>query len=144
MDILEQSVIRQACSSLLAAYAFALDDGRPEELAPLFAPDGVLRSGGKVLRGRSEIVQIIGERPADLVLRHQLTTTHIAVIDAQRASGRVYYLLYRANGTEAPLAMPPQPFSGGEWTANFVKSEAGWTFSELEIKRLFASAPKPA
>jgi hypothetical protein len=144
MDILEQNAIRQACGSLLSAYAFALDDGNADELLRLFAADGVLRSAGKVLRGRDEIAGIVGQRPADLVLRHQLTTTHVSVVDEQRASGRAYYLLYRTNGTDVPLPMPSQPFSGGEWVASFVKSAEGWTLNELEIKRVFASAAKPA
>jgi hypothetical protein len=142
MELHETTAIQQACAGLLSAYAFALDGGNAADLVQLFAIDGVLRSAGKVLRGHGEIPQIIGERPADLVLRHHLTTLNVRVVDASHAVGRVYYLLYRANG-EAPLPMPAQPFSAGEWKASFARAEAGWVFAELEIQRLFSSAIKP-
>ncbi len=136
MNLQLQTSIEQACASVISAYAVALDCGEKERLVSLFVSDGVLRSGGRVLRGASELPDIIGAREPDLVLRHHLTTISIDVTDDDSARGLAYYMLFKASGTALPLTME-QPFSIGEWTSQFTRTETGWKLAEHEIRRLF-------
>lgn len=144
MDASVRQAIEITCRGLLADYAVAVDRGDGAAMAALFAPDGVLRRGDLVLTGRAEIPMIVGQRPADLVMRHLVSTVSVRVIDAQSAEALAYYTVYNARGAALPLPMV-MPFSIGEWHSAFVPTPAGWLLSRLEIRRVFVSdAAQPA
>jgi len=141
-----ESAVRQgiaaACRDLLAAYAVAVDRGDGAAMAALFTPDGVLRRGELVLAGPAEIPKIVGTRPADLAMRHLLTTVAVEVLDAGAAEALAYYMVYNGQGAALPLPMP-MPFSVGEWHCGFAATPAGWRLSRLEIRRVFVREAAP-
>lgn len=136
MDIAARQVIENACRTLLAEYAVAVDTGDAASMVVLFAPDGVLRRGELVLRGAAELPKILGQRKPDVVMRHLLTTMRIRVTDAGHAEGLTYYLLHSGRGAGLPLPMG-EPFSLGDWHSRFVLTSEGWKFAEQEIARVF-------
>lgn len=138
MDSQEKQSIEQACCTLLAEYAVAVDSGDGAAMAALFTPDGTLRRGDLTLRGPAEIPTILGKRPDNLVMRHLLTTIRIRVIDSANAEGLSYYMVYNGRGAELPLPMG-QPFSIGDWRSRFVRTEAGWKLADQEIARTFVT-----
>ncbi|RDJ27815.1 nuclear transport factor 2 family protein [Bosea caraganae] len=138
MDTHDKQSIEQACRSLLAEYAVAVDRGDAAGMVALFAPDGTLRRGDLTLRGAAEIPNILGKRPDDLVMRHLLTTMRIRIIDADHAEGLTYYVMHNGRGAELPLAMG-QPFSIGDWHSRFVRTEDGWKLADQEIARVFVT-----
>lgn len=138
MDTHEQQSIEQACRSLLAEYAVAVDTGDAAGMVVLFAPDGTLRRGDLTLRGPDELPKILGKRPDDLVMRHLLTTMRIRVVDSDHAEGLTYYMVHNGRGADLPLAMG-QPFSIGDWHSRFVRTEQGWKLADQEIVRAFVT-----
>lgn len=139
MEVRDRLLIEHACRALLADYAVRVDVGDGAGMVALFVPDGVLVRGAVRLVGHAKIPSILGRRPPDLVMRHLLTTTRITVLDPDHAEGLTYYAVYRGRGAMLPLPMPA-PFSIGEWYSRFVRTDAGWRLSFMEIRRLFSDA----
>lgn len=136
----DRDAIERSCRSLLHDYAVAVDRGDADAMLALFAENGVLRRGELELRGRAELPRILQGRPADMVMRHLLTTVSVAVRDADHAEAVSYYLLYNGRGTGLPLPFEA-PFSLGDWASSFVRTPSGWRLASHEVRRVFVRPP---
>lgn len=123
MDRLDRIDAELTCARLVALYGRASDSGGGVE--DLFAEDGVLHiyqrlEGRKAMRAAREL------RPKSMLTRHITTDVVIDVLDDDHARGTCYLTAYvlPEGGTELGL-----PAVVGEYSDEFVRTEAGWKFS---------------
>lgn len=101
---------REAIRELVASYAHCADTGRFEDLAALFAPDGVLEvrgANGATLPGRDAIRAFLTGVGADLagdtsvpIIRHHVSNLTITVDSPQAATGACYFLAVTEHGVD--------------------------------------------
>jgi uncharacterized protein (TIGR02246 family) len=116
---------------LLARYCFALDANRFEEMAALFAPDGVWETAFGTGTGRAGIVAqargiATGERPR----RVHLTTNIVIELDGATAQSN-WVLIHNS-----PAG--PAIGSGGGYRDQLVKVDGRWFFRHRIIDRYIA------
>jgi len=118
---------------LLARYCFALDEGRFEDMAALFTPDGVWETAFGTGRGREGIVAqaksiAMGPRPK----RVHLTTNIVINLNGNAATVRSNWLLFQ-NASTGPVIG-----SGGAYYDRVVKQGGQWFFAHRRIDRFVA------
>jgi 3-phenylpropionate/cinnamic acid dioxygenase small subunit len=97
---------RVSIGDAVARYNVAADAGRFDEALSVFTEDAVMELATGTHRGRDAIRGLFtdtadalrGEAPG--VVRHLSTTLRVDVHDADRASGRAYYLVLLARGPD--------------------------------------------
>lgn len=139
MDQNQVERIRRACERLVFVYSRNADFGAAEAAAGCYVPDGRLEIDGRQFAGRAAIQLRLSDMPADQVSRHFCTNVVIDVIDADRAEGTAYVVLYRGRRAEAqsgPLAMGP-PLLVGHYEDQFVRSDEGWRFAARTLNVTF-------
>ena len=104
MERSEARAIEWDCSQTVQAFYAALDEKRYEDLANLFAEDGVWNRLGKDLVGPRAIVDAMSVRE-DWVTVHVLTNLAVTVVSPTEAHTHQYVTLYRHEGV-APDAGP--------------------------------------
>ena len=118
---------------LLARYCFALDADRFEEMAALFAPDGVWETAFGTGSGRAGIVAQArsiadGPRPK----RVHLTTNIVIEQDGDTATARSNWMLVQ-NTPDGPAIG-----SGGAYSDRLIKLGGCWLFQHRTIDRYIA------
>jgi hypothetical protein len=105
----EELAAREAIRDAIARYAHAADTGRFEDLAALFAADGVLEIEGRgAFAGRARILDFLGQvkesRPRDAAgatfIRHHVTSVRIELIAAREAAAKSYFLAITESGPD--------------------------------------------
>jgi hypothetical protein len=115
-----------AIRALTARYNFAIDEGRAEEWADTFVPDGVFESTLLgVTRGRDELVAFARNFATQMKARH-LTTDAIVEVDGDRAHQRCYLLFVDIGGT-ARLS------TTGVYEDDLRRTPDGWRFVHRRI-----------
>jgi len=123
---------REAIRELLAAYCFALDECRFEELGALFAEDaewGPQRIPKKA-RGPAEIAELarsIVPLPGEGPKRRHLTTNIVIRLEGDRAQVKSNFLMVRESPSGPLLAI------AGTYEDRVVRTPAGWRFQHREI-----------
>ncbi|MDO8774428.1 MAG: nuclear transport factor 2 family protein [Burkholderiaceae bacterium] len=97
--------IEWECQKLILEFYGLLDDKRYDDLADLFAEDGVWVRLGQELVGPSGIKHAMAERESWLTM-HLVSNLRIKVIDTSHAETIQYVTLYRQEGID-PTAGPP-------------------------------------
>ncbi|WP_428490859.1 nuclear transport factor 2 family protein [Rhodopila sp.] len=118
---------------LLARYCFALDADRFEEMAALFAPDGVWETAFGTGSGRAGIVAQArsiadGPRPK----RVHLTTNIVIEVTGSTATARSNWALVQ-NTPDGPAIG-----SGGAYSDQLIKLDGCWLFQHRTIDRFIA------
>ena len=125
----ERRAIEWDCARLVARYANLNDEGRWEELAALYAEDGVMTrpSAPDVeILGRAAILAAFRARPPRTT-RHFCSNVVIDVEDADHARGTSAVVLYTG-------ATPP---AVGSFHDRFVRTAEGWRFRERRGTMIF-------
>ena len=115
---------------LLAKYCFALDDGRFEDMAALFVPDGVWETAFGTGTGRAGIVaqaKSIATEPRPR--RVHLTTNTVIELNGETATAQSNWLLFQ--NTPAGPAIG----SGGAYRDRLAKLDGRWYFQHRTIDR---------
>src|SRR5262249_20498590 len=106
MDVHELAA-REAIRDAIARYAHAADTGRFEDLAALFAEDGVLEIDGRgAFCGRALIVEFLRQvkrSPAISAapyIRHHVSSTRIELTSETEASAKSYFLAITERGPD--------------------------------------------
>ncbi|MBX3025746.1 nuclear transport factor 2 family protein [bacterium] len=123
---------REAIRELVAAYAHAADSGRFDEVAGLFAADGVLETPDRVEhRGRDGIRAFLGGTGAALasvtaapLIRHHVSNLRIAVSGADDATGAAYFFVVTERG----------PDHWGRYRDRYVRGAEGWRFAHRRVR----------
>jgi uncharacterized protein (TIGR02246 family) len=129
---------RESIRELVARYAHAADRGRFEELAALFADDGLLAlPDGREARGRAAIVDVLRGAGSDLagatgggLVRHHVSSLAIDVESDTTARAWAYFLVVTERG----------PDHWGRYADRFAGDDGKWFFAARRV-RLDGFAP---
>ena len=123
MNASERRAIEWECSRLINLYALLNDEAHWDEVATLYAPDGVMTrptAPDQPIVGREAILAAFKARPPRTT-RHVCSNIVIDVESVTSAHGRSAMLLFTS--AEKP------PLVGG-FEDRFVLTDDGWRFSE--------------
>ena len=129
MDLHELAA-RESIRDAIARYAHAADTGRFEDLAALFAADGVLEIDGRgAFRGAAEIVdflQQVKQTPAVAAgyVRHHVSSLRIELTSATEANAKSYFLAITQRG----------PDHWGVYRDRFTLVGERWVFRRRRVK----------
>ena len=131
-------IAREEIRELVARYAHFADTGRFDDLAALFADDGVLRIDERApVEGPDGIRAFLvatGDElrasPAVTAIRHHVASVRIDVTARDAATGAAYFLVVGDRG----------PDHWGRYRDRFVSRDGGWRFAERRV-RVDGSAP---
>jgi len=139
-DCMEASelVARETIRDLVARYAHAADRGRFDEVAGLFATDGVLElPDARRLAGASEIRTFLSgtgdamrASATDPFIRHHVSSHRIVVEGEDAASGFAYFFVVTERG----------PDHWGRYVDRYVRVGGSWRFASRRV-RLDGYAP---
>ena len=135
MERLDRFEAELACSRLVALYGRASDGGRGVE--DLFAEDGVLHIYQR-LQGREAMRAARELRPKNMLTRHITTDVVIDMVDEDHARGSCYVTAYVLPEGGSELGLPAVV---GEYTDEFVRTEAGWKFASRVFTPVLTARP---
>jgi uncharacterized protein (TIGR02246 family) len=123
---------REAIRETIARYAHHADSGRFEELAALFAPEGVLEVRGEPpLAGRDAIRDYLNGVGVDLaaatsapMIRHHTSSVSIDVEDHDAARAECYFLAITEHGVD----------HWGRYRDDFVRVDGAWLFAHRRVR----------
>ena len=125
----EELRLRVGVSDLLTTYQYLADTGRVEQVAALFAPDGVLQIGGDRYTGPDAILRMLqdtGRRFADadfLPARHHLSSIHIEPLPDGTASSHACFQFIGTRGLD----------HWGTYRDVVVPGPDGWRFGHRRV-----------
>lgn len=97
MDRNAMRAIEWDCTRLVTEFYGALDEKRYEDMANLFAPDGIWNRLGVDLKGPAQILAAMTSR-ADWLTAHLVTNVRVKILSDTRAETTQYITLYRHEG----------------------------------------------
>jgi hypothetical protein len=131
----DEAVVRESIRQLLAAYHFAGDRGRVDDLAATFAEDGVMEFASGTHCGREAIREALsgvgrreGGGPIGF-LHHHLTTSHIDLSGPDSATGSSYFLVMSRVGID----------HSGRYADEYVRVEGQWLIARRRVTVAWAS-----
>ena len=115
-----------AIQELLARYAHAIDDLKPEAWAQCFTPDGVFQLGSQALRGHAALRAYGEVHSREMRYRH-LTGNFLYDVEGNEATGQASFL-----GT---LATPAgyKFFAQGRYTDRLAKQNGHWLIAHRRV-----------
>jgi hypothetical protein len=125
-----ERAIEWDCAQVLTRFFNYFDQWRYEDMADLFAPDGVWHRQGKALQGRAAILAALAERSTTQWVRHVVTNLQIDVVDVtpyRHDSG--------AKQTEPPRIRAPYLLL--VVPGRLRRTDAGWKIASMEMNREF-------
>jgi hypothetical protein len=109
MELWELSA-REAVRHTIASYTYAADNGKFEDVAALFAVDGVLEvqgTGGARAEGRDAILGFFHGVGGDVVttappgrMQHHVTSVRVAVVSPTEATATCYFTVMTGAGVD--------------------------------------------
>jgi hypothetical protein len=114
-QLIDEAVAREGIRDLVARYNSNSDSGRFGPLFDLFAPDAVMETGdvsgeftryvgieeiSKIFTGAQDRMQSQPQEASPAYIRHFTATHQIDLIDADHASGRLYFAVLMAHGLD--------------------------------------------
>ena len=126
----ERRAAEYDCARLIANYANLNDEARWDEVAALYAEDGVMirpTAPDAPVHGREAILAAFKSRPARTT-RHVCSNVVITVEGPDKATGISAMLLF--TGAATPLV--------GSFHDKFVRTADGWRFAERRGSLTFA------
>jgi hypothetical protein len=134
-----ERAIEWDCTQVLTRFFNYFDQWRYQDMADLFAEDGVWHRQGQALTGRAAILTALAERSITQRVRHVVTNLQIDVIDPEQAASLLYVTAYR-HDSGAKEAEPPRiraPFLLLVVPGRLRRAEAGWKIVCMEMNREF-------
>jgi hypothetical protein len=129
MELWELSA-REAVRHTIASYTYAADNGRFDDVAALFAPDGVLEVqgiGGATAQGRDAILGFFRGVGGDVVttappgrMQHHVSSVRVEVLAPTEATATCYFTVMTGAGVDhwgryKDRFAPDQHDDGGRW-----------------------------
>ena len=109
MELWELSA-REAVRHTIASYTYAADNGRFDDVAELFAVDGVLEVqgiGGATAEGRAAVRAFFGGVNSDVVttappgrMQHHVTSVRVDVVSPTEATATSYFTVMTGAGVD--------------------------------------------
>jgi hypothetical protein len=120
---------RSAISDAVARYNIAADSGRFEEALSVFTDGAVMELPSGSHHGRDAIREVFTDTAVAMrddtagFVRHLSTTLRVDVHDAERASGRAYYLVLMGTG----------PDHWGRYIDEYRQVDGSWRISHRRV-----------
>lgn len=113
-------------------FYYDLDESRYPDLVAAFHGDGIWHRQGKVLKGHSQIMAAMQERPRTQHTRHVITNAFLSESGAASATLIAYMTAYRFDdGTERKPPYPIEaPFRFNLVKIRFVREGGAWRIAE--------------
>ena len=110
-----------------------LDDQQYDELAALFAPEGVWHRAGKALRGPNGVREAMAQRPAGFTTRHIITNIVIDATSSNHVHASYYMTVFMHEGAERATKQVPLelPLHVSVFDQTFIRSGSGWLIQGL-------------
>ena len=124
---------KDAIRDVLAEYCFALDNGRFDEMAALFTPDGTWDTAFGKATGRSNIVALVKSIRAKVPEPHPRAIHHVTNIIITLAGDRATVRSTWTTVQNDPAG--PKIGSGGSYADDMVRTAEGWRFQTRKIDR---------
>jgi uncharacterized protein (TIGR02246 family) len=134
-----ERAIEWDCAQVLTRFFNYFDAWRYQDMADLFAEDGVWHRQGQALAGRAAILAALAERSTTQRVRHVVTNLQIDVLDPDAAASLLYVTAYRHDGG-AKEAQPPRiraPYLLLVVPGRLRRTQAGWKIVRMEMNREF-------
>jgi 3-phenylpropionate/cinnamic acid dioxygenase small subunit len=127
---------KDAIRELMAEYCFRLDDGHYDDMAALFAEDGIWDTAFGKATGRAAIAalarDIRARSGANRPRAAHLVTNIVIALDGDRARVRSNWMVMQ-NGPEGPKIG-----SGGAYADDITRQNGCWLFHCRKIERFIA------
>jgi hypothetical protein len=131
------------CAQTLTRFFNYFDQWRYDDMADLFAPDGVWHRQGQALKGHVAIVSALNARSRTQTVRHVITNIQIDVLDASRAAFVLYVTAYM-HDSGVKVTKPPKiqsPYLLLVAPGEFVKLGTEWKLATMTMNREFEFSP---
>jgi len=144
MDRNTARAIEWDCAQTLTRFFNYFDQWRYEDMAGLFAPDGVWHRQGKALQGKDAIVAVLNTRSRTQTVRHVVTNVQIDVVDAMAAEFLLYVTAYIHDSGTKPAGPPTiqMPALLLVVPGQLVKWGEAWKVASMSMDREFVFGPK--
>ena len=131
------------CAQNLTRFFNYFDQWRYDDMAAMFAPDGVWHRAGKSLQGEAVIIAELNKRSRTQTVRHVITNVQVDVTDESSAEFMLYVTAYiHDSGTKA--ADPPKiqmPSLLLVVPGQMVKWDGQWKVASMSMNREFVFGP---
>ena len=136
----ETADIAAACERVTLDYAKYADSAAFDDLAALFADDGVMELFGASHSGRAAIRQSFaaGGGGGDITTVHSNSNFRVDVVSPTEATSTAYVTVF-VGDKSAPATMI-EPFLVGIYSDSFRKTADGWKFAKRSFTPLIAKA----
>lgn len=126
------------CTQLLTRFFNLFDQWRYDDMAALFAPDGVWHRAGKSLK-QDDIVDTLNTRSRTQTVRHVVTNTQVEVVDATSADFILYVTAYMHDTGEKPTRPPKiqSPYLLLVVPGTLTKIGDDWKIASISMNREF-------
>lgn len=127
------------CTQILTRFFNLFDQWRYEDMAELFAPDGVWHRLGKALQGRAAIMSALNARSRTQTVRHVVSNVQVDVTDAASAEFLLYITAYIHDTGSRPLEPPKirSPYLVLVVPGALVKVGEDWKIARMTMNREF-------
>ncbi len=125
---------REAVRHTIASYTYSADNGRFDDVARLFATDGVLEVhgiGGARAEGRDAILGFFRGVGGDVVttappgrMQHHVSSVRVAVTSPTEATATSYFTVMTGAGVD----------HWGRYKDSFVPEDDGWVFAHRLVR----------
>jgi hypothetical protein len=143
MDRATVRAIEWDCAQTLIRFFNYFDQWRYEDMADLFAPDGVWHRAGKSLSGKDVIVGELNKRSRTQTVRHVITNIQVDVTSEATAEILLYVTAYihdsGVKATKPPKIQMPSLLL--VVPGQMVKRDDGWKIASMSMNREFEFGP---
>ena len=142
MNDLDRLLAIKDCERLTYQYCRFADLGEAQRLGEVFTEDGLFKTPGMALRGRTDISRAFTERAAlaELQTLHLCTNIDIEVVDDSTARGWVYLCLlrrWRTAGNTEPVPVTT-PSLAAVYEDEYTRVDRNWLIASRVQRVLFA------
>ncbi len=126
--------VREAVRHTIASYTYAADNGRFEDVAALFAVDGMLEvqgTGGAVAQGRDAILGFFRGVGSDVVttappgrMQHHVSSVRVDIVSPAEATATSYFTVMTGAGVD----------HWGRYKDRFVPEGDRWAFAHRLVR----------
>ncbi|VCU71491.1 hypothetical protein PIGHUM_03576 [Pigmentiphaga humi] len=137
-----QGSLAMACMDVIHRFYRSLDAGDYETLAAQMLPDGVWERQGKVLKGRTALLEALSQRGEGVITTHLVQNLVVDRQDERTAAASMYVVVLRHEGGAAAGApVPTPPIRAVQLVRDTLAlTSDGWRIAHKSGKAVFRSA----
>ncbi|WP_299772488.1 nuclear transport factor 2 family protein [uncultured Pseudoteredinibacter sp.] len=92
----QTTIDKWECAQVAIKFMRHLDNSEYQEMASMMAPDGNwIRRDGNVIKGPDGLLNVMGNRPTNIFVRHLITNTEVQLLSETEAHCESYVCVYR-------------------------------------------------